>query len=108
MYLLGSYRRRIDIIADILNISVTFVKKTQIMFRANLSYKVLQRYLAELVEASLISYEDDKRCYILTNKGREFLDIYEEYSAANKLLKRRLEDARSKKRALDKLCLSNI
>lgn len=105
---MGSYRKKMDIIADILHIAETFVKKTQIMFRANLSYKVLQKYLAELTEASLISYEDDKRCYILTNKGRKFLDIYEEYSRANRRLERRLKDARLKKRALDKLCINNI
>ena len=104
---MGNYRGRIDIIADILQVAETHVRKTQIMYRANLSYTVLQRYLAELTEASLINYKDDIQCYVLTDKGREYIVLYKEYSKANKHIEKRLTTAQVKKRVLDKLCTAH-
>jgi predicted transcriptional regulator len=74
------------------------------MYQANLSYAVMQKYLAEIAEASLISFEDEKRCYILTDKGCAFLDAYQEYSKTNRHLEKGLNDVRTKKGALEKLC----
>ena len=54
-----NYRDRLDIIADILNVVSREAKKTQIMYQANLSYKVLQRYLNEIVDASLVTFENN-------------------------------------------------
>ena len=103
---MGNYRGRLDIIADILHVVSENAKKTQIMYKANLSYKVLQKYLAEIVEASLIDFEDEKRCYILTAKGREFLDGYQEYFKTNMHVEKGLNDVRTKKNVLEKLCSS--
>jgi predicted transcriptional regulator len=74
------------------------------MYQANLSYRVLQRYLAEIAGASLIDYENEKQCYIITNKGREFLDAYQEYSRINRYVEKRLSVFRAKKNALQELC----
>ena len=101
---MGSYRGRLDIIADILSVVVANAKKTQIMYRANLSYAVLQKYLGELVDASLICFESGSACYVLTGKGREFLEAYREYSRTNRHMETRLSKARAKKNALEKLC----
>jgi predicted transcriptional regulator len=103
---LANYRGRLDIIADILHVVSGNAKKTQIMYQANLSYKVLQKYLAEIVEASLINFEDKRRCYILTVKGREFLDAYQEYFKTNRQVEKRVNDVRTKKNILEKLCSS--
>jgi predicted transcriptional regulator len=103
---LVNYRGRLDIIADILQVVSGDAKKTQIMYQANLSYRVLQKYLAEITGASLICFEGGKRCYILTDKGRAFLDAYEEYSRTNRQVEKRVNDVRSKKGALEKLCSS--
>ena len=80
---MGVYRGRIEIIADILLVAETDAKKTQIMYKANLSFKILQKYLAELIGQSLISYEAKKKCFVLTDKGRKFLILYKEYSKFN-------------------------
>ena len=101
---MGNYRGRVDIIADILNVASRNAKKTQIMYQANLSYKVLQRYLAEIAGAQLISYEDGKQCYSLTDKGRAFLEAYEKYSKTNKYVEKRISDVATKKKVLDELC----
>jgi predicted transcriptional regulator len=101
---LGNYRRRLDIIADILQVVSGNAKKTQIMYQANLSYRVLQKYLAEITESSLISFEGGRRCYVLTAKGQEFLDAYQEYSRTSIHMEKRLNDVRTKKQVLERLC----
>ncbi len=103
---MGNYRSRLDIIADILHVVSRNAKKTQIMYQANLSYTVLQKYIAETTGASLISFEDEKRCYTLTAKGQEFLDAYQEYFKNNSHVEKRLNDVRTKKDVLEKLCSS--
>ena len=101
-----NYRGRLAIIADILRVVSGNAKKTQIMYQANLSYRVLQKYLAEITGASLICFEDGERCYVLTDKGRAFLGAYEEYSKTNRHVEKRLNDVRTKKNVLEKLCSS--
>jgi predicted transcriptional regulator len=79
-------------------------KKTQIMYQANLSYKVLTRYLREVSAASLVDFECEKQCYVLTAKGREFLEAYNEYSRDNRHLEKRLSEINGKKKVLEELC----
>ena len=101
---MGSYRNRLDIIADILQVVSQNAKKTQIMYQANLSYKVLQRYLREITAASLIDFEFSEQCYVLTQKGRGFLEAYKDYARTNKSIEKRLNDVDSKKKNLEELC----
>jgi predicted transcriptional regulator len=101
---MGNYRSRLDIIADILHVASRRAKKTRIMYQANLSYKVLMVYLAEIVAASLIRFERKDKCYVLTPKGREFLEKYKEYSRRNKHVERQLNDITGKKKVLEELC----
>ena len=103
---LGSYRSRLDIIADILHVASQNAKKTQIMYQANLSYKVLTKYLKEVSKASLINFEDEKQCYMLTAKGREFLEAYQEYYRGNRKIEKRLNEINGKKKILEELCSS--
>jgi predicted transcriptional regulator len=103
---LGSYRGRLDIIAAILRVASRNAKKTQIMYQANLSYKVLTKYLTEVSEASLIDFEHEKQCYTLTAKGRKFLETYKEYSRGNRHIEKRLNEINGKKKILEELCSS--
>ncbi len=101
---MGNYRGRLDIIADILNVVKGKAKKTQIMYQANLSFKVLQRYLIEIMGASLVNFDEETNHYLLTAKGADFLSAYQKYSKTNKHIKVRLKEAHSKKQFLEKLC----
>jgi predicted transcriptional regulator len=103
---LGSYRDRLDIIADILQVASRNAKKTQIMYQANLSYKVLQRYLKIVTSASLIDFESVECCYVLTSKGREFLKSYKDYAETNKSVEKHLNEINNKKKTLEELCLN--
>jgi len=103
---LVSYRDRLDIIADILHVVSQNAKKTQIMYQANLSYKVLTKYLKEVSAASLVDFECEKHCYLLTAKGRAFLQAYNQYSKDNRHLEKRLNEINGKKKVLETLCSS--
>lgn len=101
---LGKYRGRLQIIADILGIIGNGSKKTRIMYRANLSYKLLCRYLAEVLNAGLVKCKE-KDSYVLTPKGDEFLSKYEDYSKRCKGLAEHLHSVNSQKATLEGMCL---
>lgn len=100
---MGNYRSKLDIVADILRVTSRNAKKTQIMYQANLSYKLLTKYLAEIIEASLVRFERKTQCYVLTSKGREFLERYKDYSKRNRHVERQLNDVHTKKKVLEEL-----
>lgn len=101
---MGNYRSKFDIIADILFVVKRGeAKKTQIMYGANLSYKVLTKYLTEVIESRLIRVEHQRNCYVLTEKGREFLERYREYLRRNRNAERQLSDVKAKRKALEEL-----
>jgi predicted transcriptional regulator len=101
------YRDRLDIIADILDVAGHNAKKTQIMYQANLSYAILQKYLSEIVAASFIAFEFDSQRYLLTPKGQRFLRAYKEYSKNNKTVEKRLNDVAAKRKVLEEMCSRN-
>ena len=70
-----------EIIADILNVVGEGALKTQIMYKGNLSYKLLTRYLREVIGAGLICAGERANIYQLTEKGRMFLKDFKDYSA---------------------------
>ncbi len=102
-----NYREHFDIIADILNVAVRNAKKTRIMYQANLSYSILQRYLPEIVAASLVSFDGQSQSYALTPKGQEFLYAYKEYSKTRQHVERRLSEVAEKKKILEQLCCAS-
>ncbi len=102
---MGSYRDRLQIIADILLIVNDRAKKTRIMYQANLSYRLLCNYLDEVLDAGLVRCEDDG-CYALTNKGKMFLVKHENYSKGCKRLEEQSNHVNNEKAALEKLCLN--
>jgi len=102
---MSKYRDRLQIIASILVIASRRAKKTQIMYQANLSYKLLCRYLSEVLDSGLICLENEER-YVLTNKGKEFLNRHKEYSKRCRSLEEYLNDINSEKTALEEMCFN--
>ena len=100
---MSKYRDRLQIIADVLSIANRRAKKTQIMYQANLSYRLLCRYLKEVTDAGLVSFEK-KGCYMLTARGKEFLSRHQEYSKRRRSLTQHLSHVNHEKNALEKMC----
>lgn len=101
---MSKYRDGLRIVADILFIARRGAKKTQIMYQANLSYKLLCRYLVKVVDAGLIATEGED--YVLTTKGEEFLSRHEEYSKGCKSLEEHFNYVNNEKMILEKMCFS--
>jgi len=102
---MSSYRSRLDIIADMLDVISENgrAKKTHIMYRANLSYKLLTKYLNHVLVACLVRSERKERCYVLTSKGEEFLEIYRNYARHHKFVEKRLQEVNSRRKTLEDL-----
>jgi predicted transcriptional regulator len=73
-------RDRLYIIAEILNIAKDDCLKTQIMYRANLSFTQLNEYLSFLTKMDLIEAQNEnkKTIYRTTAKGDKFLEKYDD------------------------------
>jgi predicted transcriptional regulator len=72
-------RGKIQIMGDVLTLGTSGIKKTHIMYKANLSYEQVHLYLGELIEKRLIEQDvssEDGVVYRTTEKGREFLLNY--------------------------------
>ena len=71
-------RDRLQIMAEILEIAKNGSLKTQIMYRANLSFAQLNEYLNFLLEVKLLEAinQGGKGMYRTTMKGTEFLQNY--------------------------------
>jgi predicted transcriptional regulator/DNA-directed RNA polymerase subunit RPC12/RpoP len=69
-------RTSFDILADILKIAERPISKTEILYRANLSFKQAEKYLKMLEDMGLLKmyFEDgNNRRYLTTQKGKEYL-----------------------------------
>lgn len=104
MSFLSKYRNRLEIIADILNIAKDGARKTQIMYKGNLSYKLLTRYLREVVISGLVHVRENAKSYELTEKGQAFLRHFESYSKSCKEVKQHLSDMNSQRATLEGMC----
>ena len=72
-------RGRLEIARDILMIAKTGARPTELVYKANLNFNILKKYLQEMEEAGLIEVEvipNDKRKtrrYTTTGWGFEFM-----------------------------------
>lgn len=64
-----------DILINILNKNGK-IKPTQLMTKANLSYKMMNQYLEELIDNEYVSRinKNNRQYLIITSKGRDFVD----------------------------------
>jgi len=71
-------RDKLYIMAEILEIARDGALKTQIMYRANLSFTQLNEYLGFMLEIDLLKKirKNDKDIYKSTEKGLDFLQRY--------------------------------
>jgi predicted transcriptional regulator len=77
----NNHRGNFDIIADILDASCGGAKKTNLMYRCNLSFKQLKGYSGFLLGTGLLrvngrTSKSDASLFEVTEKGREFLKAY--------------------------------
>ncbi|MEM2352478.1 MAG: winged helix-turn-helix domain-containing protein [Thermoproteota archaeon] len=101
------YRRRIEIIADILSSAAGgATKKTRIMYAANLSYSLLEKYLAESISLNLLRLSSNG--YEVTEKGIVFLEKYEHFTSRFSKIQKEMQTAISERKELEDMCSSQV
>jgi len=77
------YRTHVRIIADILNLAYCAegTSITNIVRNANISYNRLKGILDTLIERGLLIIEkkDESNRYIISERGKEFLQVYSRF-----------------------------
>ncbi len=74
-------RNDLDIVADILCVARDRggALKTQIVYGANLNFRIVKGYLARLIGSKMLLHDHPR--YYATEKGRDYLVAYEALSA---------------------------
>lgn len=98
----GSNRHSLDIVRDILSVASAKVRKTRIMYQANLSYSQVEKYLQNLLEQGLLKHHEDS-CYLITTKGLEFLELYDSYAERCRLIKEEVNQSMKERKFLEKM-----
>ena len=83
-------RDRLYIMAEILEVALEGTLKTQVMYKANLSFAQLNQYLRLLLDLDLLEVKKsvEKTFYKTTTKGMRFLESYKQIRS---LLKKKTE-----------------
>ncbi len=82
-----TYRTSMQIVADLLTVTEQSgqqgIKTTSLLTKANLSHSRLSKFLENLTGADLINKIefDGKNTFVITPKGRQYLDSYVKFSS---------------------------
>ena len=79
---MGSKRGKLEVIYDILKAIQDKdgkIKRTHVLYKANLSHQMLEEYLGDLLSKGFVVEKMNKktRVYSLTDKGHEFVNKYQ-------------------------------
>jgi len=96
----------LEIVGDMLSIALVKVRKTRIMYQANLSYVQLEKYLKFLLEGDLMQCDQDS-CYLVTQKGRDFLKTYANYLERRSRVSKEVQGAARDKLLLEEMCFNS-
>jgi len=83
---MANYRTSMKIVADLLTATDQSgregIKPTHLLAKANLSHTRLSKFLENLTGAGLINKieYDGKNTFVITPKGRQYLESYEKFS----------------------------
>ena len=101
---MGKHRSRLQIIERILSVikDNKEVRKTQIMYKAYLSYKLLNSYLYDVLKAGLVLQSGTR--YKLTPKGERFLARFGEYDHSREVIEEKLSTVEDQRLMLEEMC----
>ena len=102
----SKHRSGLEIVVDVLSIVTFRARKTRIMYQANLSYQLIEKYLGSLLERGLLRCEEDS-CYLITSKGKEFVQMYNEHVERCRRIGEDVDEARKERLTLENMCLNN-
>ena len=68
-------RNNLDIMADMIVTAKNGARKTQLVYKCNLNFSIVKRYIAELIERGFIYFDAPR--YYSTPDGETYLTRYE-------------------------------
>jgi len=83
---MASYRTSMQIVGDLLNATKQSgqdgIKTTTLLSKANLPHSRLSKFVSNLTGAGLINKIefDGKHAFVITQRGRQYLETYEKFS----------------------------
>lgn len=96
-------RSSLDIVREVLSIAMVKVRKTKIMYGANLSFLQLEKYLSALLGSGLLAHDGDFG-YLVTGTGMEFLEKYADHLERSTRLKEEVERNTKDRLQLENMC----
>jgi len=72
-------RNNLDICADILRVSRGGAIKTHLVYKCNLNFNIVKKYITGLTESGLLEKNGDR--FYATEEGILFIDRYDQLSA---------------------------
>ena len=100
------HRSEEEIVADILSVVDKGNKKTRIMYAANLSYALTDKYLSKLLDCGLVTHDSQLALFSLTKMGRRYLEDYQQYKSCEKILHSNTDLFESKRSQLTSMLLA--
>jgi predicted transcriptional regulator len=100
---LNKNRSNIDIVHEILSIAAVKVRKTRIMYGANLSFLQIEKYLSALIRSGPLAHDIDSG-YFITDTGFEFLKLYEDYIERSTRLRVEFRRNTEDRQQLENMC----
>lgn len=99
------YRHKLEIIRDMLSVALRKTRKTKIMYQTNLSYSLMEKYLRDLIDTGLIE-RDGESCYSVTEKGREFLQMFTSYLERCERIREEVDGTARDRLLLESMCFN--
>ena len=99
---MGKNRDRVSIVAAILEVANGGASETHIMFGANLSFSLLEKYLDVAVNSGFARFDGYK--YHLTERGQEYLKGYRRFERRYIGAKKTLESLSCERERFAKFC----
>jgi len=99
-------RSGLEIARDLLSAATEKTKKTRMMYSARLSYRLMEKYLKALLGNGLLEPFDGSS-YLITRKGKIFLQMYEDYHKRYRRINKEIRGVRNDRGLLEDMCFSN-
>ena len=99
-------RDSLEIVRDMLSVATEKSRKTQILYDAHLNFLLLEKYLNILLKNNLLEIVDGS-FYLVTWKGKDFLQKYEDYLERCNRIDKQITDVHEEKAALKSLCFND-
>ena len=105
MILLGKNRDRLSLVAAILDATGKGSTKTHVMNSANLSYKLMEKYVAFALCKGFVQKIGSK--YSLTAQGQDFLKRYKPLQDQYLRVQKVLSELMTEREILERMCKQN-